>query len=254
MLSKNQLKHLQALRMGKFRAERQEFIAEGDKLARELLASDYRLTGVYALPKWLERNESLVGKPELPVVEIEDYELGRISGLVTPQEVLVTASIPHAREVTWQDLTGPLVVLDHIQDPGNLGTIIRTADWFGFHHLVCSKGTVELYNPKVIQATMGSFLRVKVHYRDLAELFGEIPSNRMVYGSYAGGDDVFKVSLDPDGIILIGNESKGISPDLARFIRQRIGIPSFSGGADSLNASVAVAVLLAEFRRQNNPS
>lgn len=252
MLSKGQISHLKSLRQSKFRDESGEFMAEGTKLALEMLNGRIHITGIYALADWIGRHDDVLKGKEIPAHEISQQEIERISNLVTPQEVILTARIPESIPPQWERLHGPLLFLDHIQDPGNLGTIIRCADWFGFSDIVCSEGTAELYNPKVIQATMGSFLRVNVHYADLENFLAAKPDDREVLGSYSGGENVFAAGFGANPAILVGNESRGISESLAPFIDRRIGIPSFSSGAESLNASVAAAVLMAEFRRQQS--
>lgn len=249
MLSKGQISHLKSLRLAKFREESGEYIAEGGKLAIEMLSARIAVTGIYALSGWISHQQALLGGKESLVHEIDEQELSRISNMVSPQDVVVTARLPEPVPARWEDLKGPLLVLDRIQDPGNLGTIIRCADWFGFPHIVCSEGTADLYNPKVIQATMGSFLRVSLHYTSLDAFLKAKSADRTVLGSYAGGENVFVTDFGPDPVILVGNESRGIAESLGPFIDRRIGIPSFSGSAESLNASVAAAILMAEFRR-----
>jgi TrmH family RNA methyltransferase len=248
MLSRNQIKHLHALKLSRFREEYGEFIAEGDKIAGELLHSDYEVTGIYALPGWVSRQGDLLRERSSLVYELSESELGRISLLTTPNEVLVTARIPQSQAVN-EIFGGTVLMLDKIQDPGNLGTIIRTADWFGIRIIVCSEGTADLYNPKVIQATMGSFTRVRVVYMDLQEVLGSLPAGMQVYGSYTGGESVYQFSPDPVSVLIIGNESRGISSKLEPFITRKIAIPSAKPGAESLNAAVAAGILLYEFKR-----
>lgn len=249
MLSHNQAKHIQSLKQPKFRREHGQFVAEGVKLAEELLGSSFRIAEVYALAAWLKKNEPLLVQKRIRFQEVDEIELTRISQLVTPNEVLMLVEIP---EETQDDLPLPdlALFLDRIQDPGNLGTIIRTADWFGIELVVCSPGCADLYNPKVIQSTMGSITRVKVVERDGQEFLAKVSGQAVVYGAMAGGKDIYKLEAGFPAVVVIGNESQGISQELLPLISEQIGIPRRSGKAESLNAAVATAVICSEFRRK----
>jgi RNA methyltransferase, TrmH family len=264
MLSQNQVKHITALKVKKYREEFGQFIAEGHKLVTDLAGSDYVITGIYASPAWIVANLPLVKEKKIPVFETLPREMERISALSTPGPVLAVVGIPPSPgELPVPGEGGLWLALDDIRDPGNLGTIIRIADWFGIDRVLCSESCVDLYNPKVVQATMGSIARVKVTRCNLAKMLPGLSGSAdahgrtgvlPVFGAFLEGDAVFSESLPDHGIIVIGNESRGISPELEPFITHRIFIPAFgdpvSGKAESLNASVATAIICAEFRRK----
>jgi TrmH family RNA methyltransferase len=251
MLSKNQIKLVGSLKQKKFRDEQQLFIAEGTKIVPELLASSIKVQQVYATSDFLSRHEIPSG---IEVVEVKPAELDRISLLSAPNEVLAVCHVPHYPEYAGAG-KGLTLMLDDIKDPGNLGTIIRIADWFGISDIVCSKETVEAFNPKVVQSTMGSIARVRVHYADLEKLLSSQNSVE-VYGALLEGKNIYKEELSSDGIIMIGNESRGISLALQKYITRKISIPSFSnmkgigGEAESLNAAIATSIICSEFRRR----
>lgn len=240
MLSKNELKYIQSLCQKKQRQEERLFLVEGAKLVEELLQTGLNVRKIYALPVWAEKHSHL---PQL--TEITEEELEKISNLQTPNQVLalVEQPAPAAEPVLANQLT---LVLDTIQDPGNLGTIIRIADWFGIYQVVASMDTVELYNPKVIQSTMGSYARVQVCYRPLADLLSA--ATVPVYGALLNGKNMYEVAPLKEGILLIGNESKGIQADLLSFVSHPITIPRL-GGAESLNAAVAAGIIISHLTR-----
>jgi len=267
MLSQNQIKHIVSLKSKKFREESHQFIAEGHKLVMDLLDSPYKIAAVYALSGWILENLGFIQKKQIPVFEIFPREMKRMSALSTPSPVLAVIEIPtpfpSAGSPTpfpsptgegGKSSEGLQLALDDIRDPGNLGTIIRIADWFGIDKIFCSETCVDLYNPKVVQATMGSIARINVQYVILEKLLEKIFDRIPVYGTFLDGENLFEQDLSGGGIILIGNESRGISPSLARFVSKRVVIPSSgksgSGKAESLNASAATAIICAEFRRQ----
>jgi len=252
MITKNQIKHINSLKSNKFRKTHNEFIVEGIKLVDEILNSNFEISSLYATANWIEENESNL-PVNIEITEINEKELKSISGLTTPNEVLAIVKIPENdinTNTIYQDL---ILVLDKIRDPGNLGTMIRTADWFGIKNIICSNDTVDLYNPKVIQSTMGSVARVKVHYTDLEKFLKEIPEDFPVYGTFLEGENFYKSKFPSKAIIVIGNESNGISDKIAQLITNRIFIPPFSSNqkqtAESLNASIATALVCSEFRR-----
>ncbi|MES2328960.1 MAG: RNA methyltransferase [Bacteroidota bacterium] len=240
MLSKNELKYIQSLCQKKQRQEERLFIAEGTKLVDELLNSHYTIRKVYALAEWVPKNTAPVD-----VITITAIELAKISGLQTPNQVLavVEQQTPAKEPTIHEQLT---LVLDGIQDPGNFGTIIRIADWFGIKQVIASEDTVELYNPKVIQSTMGSFLRVDVWYKPLHEFLAsaKIP----VYGALLNGKNMHGEPPVTEGLLVIGNESKGISKELLPFISHPITIPRL-GGAESLNAAVAAGIIVSHLKK-----
>ncbi|MFN3666354.1 MAG: TrmH family RNA methyltransferase [Sediminibacterium sp.] len=236
MLSKNELKYIQSLCQKKQRTSERLFLAEGTKLVAELLEAGYPIKDIYALESWA------APLPDLPITRISPIELEKISTLQTPNQVVVVAEQrePTGEPVLKNKLT---LVLDGIQDPGNLGTIIRIADWFGIDQIIASNDTVELYNPKVIQATMGSFLRVKIWYRELEELLTTI--NVPVYGALLKGTSMYATKPPKEALLVIGNESKGIRENILPYIKHAITIPR-TGKAESLNAAVATGILLAQ--------
>ena len=239
MLSKQKIKDTQTLGQKKFRQQERLFIAEGPKLVKELLEADASMVKeVFALKEWITDNEKILVKTA--VTEITETELERISQLTTPNKVL---AVVHKFEEDIEIKTKGKITLalDCIQDPGNLGTIIRTADWFGVEQIVCSHDSAEVYNPKVVQATMGSIARVKVFYTDLNEWLAE-QKGIGIYATTLEGQDISTVKKIKEGIIIFGNESKGISADILKLATVKLTIPK-KGKAESLNAAVAVGVV-----------
>jgi TrmH family RNA methyltransferase len=250
MLSKNQAKFISSLRLKKNRDEHGLFLAEGGKIVNDILHSGIKVKQIFS-----SRNFQLsIFNYQIEVIRIKESELRRISSLSTPNEVLAVCEIPEYK-LEWGALQKKIsLVLDTIQDPGNLGTIIRVADWFGIENIICSPDTVEVYNPKVIQATMGSISRVKVHYRELAGFLQEAKTklrNLRVYGALLQGENLYDQELTGEGLIVLGNESKGISEPIQALLTHRISIPNYGKGAESLNAAIATAVICAEFKRRN---
>jgi TrmH family RNA methyltransferase len=243
-LSKNKIQEIRKLHQKKFREETQLFLVEGTKSVRDLLTSDIKVQELLATEAWLSQYGTWCNGTNITIVKQADLE--RISTLTTPQEVMAIAAIPHYTLLDINPLQ-PLLVLDDIRDPGNLGTILRTADWFGVLQVLCSANTVEFTNPKVIQATMGSFARVKISYADIAHYLSSVEKNRRIVGTFMSGDDIRNFRFKANDIIIIGNEANGISPEIADLVTQKIHIPAACGGdnhAESLNASVASAIAL----------
>jgi len=250
MLSKNQVKYLQSLRLGKFRELNRAFIAEGVKLVDDLLNSHFRIHIIYGTPAWIESHQRIIASQEFVIQEVTEEELRKISNLVTPNEVLAVLGYPDSVIPSPETFGNIILLLDRIQDPGNLGTIIRTADWFGIGHVFCSNDTVDVYNPKVIQATMGSICRVSLHYTDLKQLLISLSDTWRIYGTISDGVSIYKAEPEFPAAIIIGNESKGISEEYFPLLTHRIGIPSRSRGAESLNAAVAAGIICSEFSRR----
>ncbi len=250
MLSKNQIKYLRSLRLGKFRETNRSFLAEGVKLVDDLQNSRFEIRSIFATHSWIESHSNLKTSGEYPVQEVTADELKKISNLVTPNEVLAVAGYPEPAAPDPGTFGKMILVLDRIQDPGNLGTIIRTADWFDIRHIFWSRDTADVYNPKVIQATMGSICRVDVHYADIRQLLTGLGKSWHIYGTAADGENIYQADLKFPAVILIGNESRGISEELHPLLNQKIGIPSGSEGAESLNASVAAGIVCSEFYRR----
>jgi RNA methyltransferase, TrmH family len=257
MLSKAQIKHIISLQSPKFRKLQQQFIAEGPKLVSEFLNSPFKVDSIYALEEWQGEARRLAGRKGIMVTDITGIELEKISALVTPNQVLAVVNIPPLT-LDWAGLQKDLtLMLDDIRDPGNLGTIIRIADWFGISQVICSPDCVDVWNPKVVQASMGSVARVKVFYQDLKVFLEDLKEDEIpVYGTFLEGENICISKLDRKGIIIIGSESHGITPQLLPYIHERLYIPSFRSslspavGAESLNASVATGIILYEFRRR----
>lgn len=235
MLSRNEAKYIQSLYHKKTRDEEDVFIAEGVKTINEILSSDLTIKKIYALKDWIDVNKNIKD-----VIEITDDELKRISNFETPNKVL--AIVNKKAACTIPSLQNQItLMLDGIQDPGNLGTIIRTADWFGVKNIIASNDTANVYNSKVVQSTMGSFLRVNIFYTDLIEF---LSNNKIdVYGAMLNGENINSLYEITEGIVLIGNEGKGIRNDLHHFITTKITITKF-GEAESLNAAVATGIIL----------
>lgn len=239
MVTKSELKYIQSLSDKKVRLETGCFIAEGVKLVGEMIAEGYPLKAVYALDSWESPDASI------EVNRVEVFELEKMSLLQTPNQVLAVALVP--QKIKEIDVAGQLtIVLDGIQDPGNLGTIIRTADWFGIQQIVASEDTVDVYNPKVIGATMGSFMRVQVSYKNLAAW---LPTIKLpVYGALLEGENIFTTKAPKQGLLVIGSEGKGIRENITDFITHPVTIPK-TGGAESLNAGIAAGIIVAQLTR-----
>ena len=239
MVSKSQLKYIQSLGQKKYRDIEGLFVAEGPKLVKELIESkNVELTQIYALSEWIEENKDLLSSSN--ITAISATELERVSQLKTPNKVL---AIVKKFEVNEPEIKKKIsVVLDTIQDPGNMGTIIRIADWFGISQIICSDDCADLYNSKVVQATMGSIARVNVFYTDLPVWFKELSGIR-IYAAMLEGKDVTKMSAIGEGLIIIGNESMGVDKELLQFANEKISIPR-KGNAESLNAAVATGIIL----------
>lgn len=249
MLSKNKIKYIRSLELKKNRKEEGVFVAEGHKLVGDLLGH-FPCKLLIALPSWLQKNTHIIADE---VIEVSFDELSRASLLKNPQDVLAVFDQPiyeTSIEVMNQSLC---LALDDIQDPGNLGTIIRLADWFGIEHIFCSYGTVDVYNPKVVQATMGALARVKIHYCNLVALISSI-KNIPIYGTFLDGNNIYEETLSNNGLIVMGNEGNGVSEEVSRLINKRLYIPNYPSSretSESLNVAIATAVTCAEFRRRS---
>lgn len=240
MLTKSQIKYIQSLGHKKHRDAEGLFLAEGPKIVGEWLQEPgLRLQTVYATQQWIDQQDHLT----VPVQVVTEDELTKISQLQTPNQVLAVIH-QQERPVTLTAVSSLVLALDTIQDPGNLGTIIRIADWFGISAIVCSRECADIYNPKVVQSTMGSLVRVKVLYADLAEWIESQPGCR-VYAAVLEGQDVGRMDVLKAGVLVIGNESKGISEQVMEKVNVRITIPR-KGKAESLNAAVATGILLSK--------
>ena len=246
MISKNQIKLIKQLEQKKFRKREGLFVAEGPKVVGDLMKR-WKPVAVYAT------DEYTPPQPGISVQHITADELRHISFLQHPQQVLALFPIPVSDNFlpSSDNLT---IVLDGIQDPGNLGTIIRLADWFGITHIVCSEETADAWNPKVVQATMGSIARVNISYTDLSTLLDTLPNDFPVYGTLLDGDDIYSQPLTSGGIIVMGNEGNGLTEKVRRRVNRRLLIPSYrkDDTAESLNVAIATAIVCAEFRRRDS--
>ena len=250
MISRTRIKWIKSLEMRKYRLQENAFVAEGPKLVGELLPYSTPLY-VAATKDWLNANSPLL-RAVKEVDEVSREELERASLLRTPQSVLAVMPIPE-RRLDISSLQKKLVIaLDGVQDPGNLGTILRIADWFGIHDVLCSEGSADVYNPKCVQSCMGALARVKVYYCNLPEVFedAKVP----VFGTFLDGTTIYKEELSSNGIIVMGNEGNGISNEVAKHVTHRLYVPNFPQGSvttESLNVAVATGIVCAEFRRRD---
>ncbi|MNX45573.1 23S rRNA (uridine(2479)-2'-O)-methyltransferase [compost metagenome] len=242
MVSKNQIKLITGLHQKKQRFANQLFFAEGVKVIQELLQSNFELEHLYTTLNDFETVQS--SKRTL----VNEQELKKISALATPNSCLAVFKIPAENKIID---SGLIIALDDIRDPGNLGTILRLCDWFGIKQIICSKETVDIYNPKVVQATMGSIARVNVNYIDLKTFITQ--TKLPVFGTFMDGANIYQSSLPQNGIIIMGNEANGISAEIEKIITSRISIPRFGElqKTESLNVATATAIILSEFKRNS---
>ena len=269
MISKNQIKYIRQLEQKKFRRREGLFVAEGTKVVGDLLAAGFTPTQLFATEKWIQENQpqlqslsSSKGPAGFTPSSVTDEELRRVSFQQHPQQVLALFPLPSTTVPEPAD--GPhfslftlhsslAIALDGVQDPGNLGTIIRIADWFGISTIICSDDTVDAWNPKVVQATMGSIARVNIIYTDLPALLDSLPADFPVYGTLLDGENIYTQPLTAEGLIIMGNEGNGISEAVRQRVNRRLLIPDFHDGAtaDSLNVAIATAITCSEFRRRS---
>ena len=239
MITKNHIKYIKGLSLKKNRMNEQCFIVEGEKSLSELLNSSFEIVELFALKDWINENKEVFEK----VQAVSSKELERISNLKSPNKVLALVKMKK-QEVIRQKL-GVILVLDYINDPGNLGTIIRMCDWFGVKQIVCSENTVDIYNPKVVQATMGSLFRTHIIYTDLNMYLTKVTTP--IYGAYMDGGNVKNIKINQKAHLVMGNEANGISPELSKFITDKVAIKNIGGTTESLNVAVATSILLHEF-------
>lgn len=248
-LSKSRIKYIHSLELKKNRDADRVFVAEGPKLVNELLGH-FPCPFLAATREWTAQHPHPACEE---YVEVSEEELGRASFLKHPQQVLAVFR-QRKEEISTAVFQDALcLALDGVQDPGNLGTIVRLADWFGIRHIFCSPDTADLYNPKVVQATMGSLARVSVHYTPLPDLIGRLPAGTPVYGTFLDGDNIYSQPLSANGLIIMGNEGKGIRKETEQFVTRKLYVPAYPherGTSESLNVAIATAIVCAEFRRQ----
>lgn len=256
MISKNKIKYIHSLELKKNRDSENVFVAEGPKVVADIARcyiDDVLI--LIAIQEWFDANPFLTAectKRNCELIVVSQEELRKVSFLCHPQQVMAVFS-KHQSDIMPDVLQTKLsLVLDGVQDPGNLGTIIRIADWFGIEDVICSKDTVDVYNPKVVQATMGSIARVNVVYTDLKQLIETMPADFPVYGTLLEGKNIYSQELSKNGFIIMGNEGKGLSAPIRETITNGLRIPNYPPEretADSLNVAIATAIVCAEFRR-----
>jgi len=249
MITKARIKLIKSLEQRKKRNLHQLFVAEGPKLVEELLEA-MQPSYIAAVQEWQDKNKRLL-KSVCEADTITPEELQRTSLLQTPQQVIALFPIPQHKfdpEIAQHELC---LALDGVQDPGNIGTILRIADWFGIHHVICSEDTVDVYNPKAVQATMGALARVKVHYVNLSETLKQY--HAPIYGTLLDGKNIYEQELGSNGYIVMGNEGKGLSETIRNLVTQKLYIPNYPLGAkttESLNVAIATSIVCSEFRRR----
>lgn len=250
-ISKNVQKLIKSLETKKYRMLHQLFVAEGPKVVAEL-APAFKLHTLVATEEWVQQSngQSIIHTYNPNLYIVDEQQLTKTSLLQHPQQVMALFEIPERKEpqIDSNDLT---LMLDGVQDPGNMGTIIRIADWFGIHNIICSNASADAYNPKVVQSTMGSLSRVNVAYADLEPLLAPLCGKVPIYGTLLDGSNIYDQPLSASGIIIMGNEGKGISPAIRKYIDAPLLIPSYNkDSAESLNVAIATAITCAEFRRR----
>lgn len=245
MLSKAEIKHIKSLRLKKYRQKYKHFVAEGNKTVIELLHTQLPIVKLYAQKEWLDQNYNLLSERNIIIISQEELKL--ISTQETPNQVLAIIEIKDKTIDSVQTDNRLTLALDNIQDPGNMGAIIRIADWFKIENILCSEDCVDMYNTKVVNASMGTIGRVNIIYTDLVKYLKQI-NNVNIYGAVLNGENVYRAKISEDGIIVIGNEAHGISPEVRKLLTKAITIPANNQTADSLNAAVATGIFCAFFR------
>ena len=251
MTGKNKIKLITSLQQKKYRKKNNLFFVEGLKNTLELLQSDFRVSEILGTPHMLKQISTFY--PEVKITETSPAEYKKISALKTPPEIMALCAIPTFepdREAFTKNLN---LVLDDITDPGNMGTIIRTAHWFGINNIICSSGCVDVFNPKVVQSAMGSITKVQIIYTELLSFLQEQKDNNLpVYGAFLNGKNLYQCNVSKKGFLVLGNESNGINKEVEKIVTQKVQIPQFTAHGDfmdSLNVSIACAVLCSEFSR-----
>ena len=242
MISKNNIKFVHQLEQKKYRRKEGLFVAEGPKVVGDLIAAGFKPRMLLAVNEWIQQKRITTAQ------EVTEDELRKLSFLQHPQQVLGIFEMPAQSQQNALSDNELYLALDGVQDPGNLGTIIRLADWFGIQTIYCSEDTADVWNPKVIQATMGSIARINVVYTDLQKLIDH--TKMPVYGTLLDGQDIYAQELTSNGIIVMGNEGNGISPEIRKLITNKLLIPKFQEGPESLNVAIATAITCSEFKRR----
>jgi TrmH family RNA methyltransferase len=250
MLSKSKIKFIRSLEMKKFRILHNAFVAEGNKLVADMMTA-FECEWMLAKTSWMATQGNI---PAAELLVDEDNEIHKASFLKNPQDVIAVFKLPAYKMEDVDPATQLVIALDGIQDPGNLGTIVRLADWFGVEHIVCSLDTADAFSPKAVQATMGALARVQVHYTGLEAWLKPLSSRSIpLYGTFPEGENIYAQPLSRSGVIVMGNEGNGIRPEIAPLISQSLSIPAHSperAVSESLNAAIAAAIVCAEFRRR----
>ena len=239
MITKNQIKYIRGLSLKKNRKKEKCFVVEGEKCLAELLNSSFEVVELFALKDWIDENKSVFDR----IQTISFKELERISNLKTPNKVLAVVKMKK-QEIIQQE-SAITLVLDDINDPGNLGTIIRMCDWFGVKQIICSENTADIYNPKVVQSTMGSLFRIHIIYADLIKYLPKVTTP--IYGAYMDGENVKDIKSNEQAHLVMGNEANGISEKIEKYISTKVAIKNMGGNTESLNVAVATSILLHEF-------
>ena len=256
MLSLKEKKYLNLLKQKKYRQKYGVFIAEGDKIVIDFVHSNWEIHEIFALKEWIDK----IPEKELPATSkihiIDAHELKKVSSLKTPHNVLAVIKIPERNKGFSIHPEKLVLMLDEIKDPGNFGTIIRTANWFGIRDIICSDDSVDVYNPKVIQSSMSALIHVNIWTMNLKTSLEQFKKAGLpVYGTFPSGENIYKNPLSTNGVIIMGNESKGISPKLVPFISHRLTIPPFDhsskGTIESLNVASAAAIICSQFRKNS---
>ncbi|MEI7829072.1 MAG: RNA methyltransferase [Prolixibacteraceae bacterium] len=252
MISRQKIEYIRSLTHKKGREQLGCFVAEGEKLVFDLLKTRLELMEIYCTSDGFSDHQRLFALDNFTI--LAEKEMKRISAFKNPSNVLALFRIPEAKKVARDTFEGINLILDGIQDPGNLGTIVRTADWFGISNIFCSNDCADIYNPKCVQSTMGALARVQVYYLDLSELLVQATDLKIpVYGTFMEGENFYNTELEEKALIIFGSEGKGISSDLKKFLTKKISIPTYPAGSselESLNVAISAAIVCAEFRRR----
>jgi TrmH family RNA methyltransferase len=253
VLSKNKIKLIRSLDLKKYRLSSGLFVAEGKKLVFDLLRTKIEVSEIFCTKA--TEAEMPLNNQDLEFTIVDKEDLTRISFLKTTPDIVAVFKIPQS-SLEWTEIIDDItLVLDGVQDPGNMGTIVRLADWFGVRNIICSLDCADLFNPKVVQSTMGAFARVKVHYVSLPEFMNQAKQLEIpIYGTFMEGENLYKCDLTPNGLVVMGNEGNGISDQTASYVSRKISIPPFPSGvltSESLNVAMAASIICSEFRRRS---
>ena len=246
MINKPKIKFINSLKMGKYRKQHKMFFAEGSINVLDFIRNTDLIVEIFAAKEWIEKySEDIEDKLSH---EVNEKEMAKITALKNPSEVLAIFRIPEYKLPSSSNIGSIILMLDDIKDPGNLGTIIRTADWFGIKNIICSRHSVDVFNPKVVQATMGSLARLNISYCDLSDWLGNAKEGLGIYGALLNGENINKIEKPKNGVLIIGSEAHGISSEILHFVNKPITIRrSENSQAESLNASIATAIILHSF-------